>query len=74
MLTPDSDWESDLKPHIQRSNLKLDFIINRPENNEAEDPIGRPSKRQQGDMSYISPDASASDAGGIHLEGTVRYL
>lgn len=48
--------------------------MNGPENDEAEDSIGRPSKRQQGDTPYLSPNASGSDAGGIRLEDTVRYL
>ena len=74
MLTPSLDWELDLKPRIQRSNLDLGFMMNRPENDEAEDPISRPSKRQQGDTSYLSPDASGSDASGINLKDTVRYL
>ena len=70
MLTPCLDWESDLKPRIQCSDLDLGFMMNRPENDEAEDPIDRPSKRQQGDTSYLSPDASGSDA----MKNTVRYL
>lgn len=74
MLTPSLDWELDLKPRIQCSNLDLGFLMNRPEDNKTEDPIGRPSKRQQGNISYLSPDASKSDAGGINLKDTVRYL
>ena len=74
MLTPSLDWELDLKPRIQRSHLNLGFIMNGPENDEAEDPVGRPSKRQHGGTSYLSPDASGSDADGINLKDTVRYL
>ena len=74
MLTLSLDWELDLMPRIQRSNLNLGFMMNGPGNNEAEDPTGRPGKRQQGDMSYLSPDASGSDTGGINLKNTVRYL
>jgi hypothetical protein len=74
MLTPSLDWELDLKPRIQRFNLNLGFMMNGPENDEAGDPIGRPSKRQQGDTPCLSPNTSRSDAVGINLKDTVRYL
>lgn len=42
---------------------------------EAADSVGRPSKRQQGDTPYLSPDSSESTAvSAINLKDRVYFL
>lgn len=73
MLTSSLDWRLSLKPCIQRSYWNFDFM-DEPDH-EAEESVGRASKRQQGDTSYLSPGASRSDPTcGINLKDKVRYL
>ena len=74
MLTLSLEWEVGLKPRIKPYNFDLSFAMSWPGNNGADGPIGRPSKRQQGDTSYLSPAASGSRAGDTDLEESVRYL
>lgn len=54
----DLDWDPSLKPHVQQGFWDLD-ALGQP-NNEADDVVDRPSKRQQGERSFPSQDTSQS--------------
>lgn len=54
---PDLDWDPSLKPHFQQEVWDQNAL---GQGHEAHDIIDRPSKRQQGDRSFPSPDASQS--------------
>ncbi|KAL8791219.1 MAG: hypothetical protein Q9213_000176 [Squamulea squamosa] len=70
MFPRKAEWRQNLKPSIRRPYLDLGFL-DEPQN-EAEDSVGRRSKRQQGDTPYLSPVASGSNAtDGINLQGKV---
>ena len=62
MLTSSLDWQSILKPRIRPRMVNFDHLF--PTENEAEDSPERPSKRQQGDESYPSPNTSGTAATG----------
>ena len=71
MLTSSLDWEPSLKPRIAPLMLNLDFLI--PPQDEANDSLDRPSKRQHGEGTYPSPDTSgAAAAGDINPQDKVR--
>ena len=53
----DLDWELSLKPQILQENLWNLDALDQP-NNETEDVVERPSKRQQPDQSFPSPKTS----------------
>ena len=72
MLTSSLDWEPGLKPCIPPI-LNLGFLI--PPQDEAEDSPDRPNKRQYGEGTYPSPDASGAAAtGDINSQDKVRSL
>ena len=52
------DWNPSLKPEIQQNFWKW-VALGRP-NNEADDVVDRPSKRQQGERPFTSPNTSQS--------------
>jgi len=54
----DLDWDPSLKPDVQQEVWDLD-ALGQP-NNEADDVVDRPNKRQQGERSFPSPDTSQS--------------
>lgn len=62
MLTLSLDWEPSLKPRIPPPMINLGFLI--PPQDEAEDSLDRPSKRQHGEGTYPSPDTSGAAATG----------
>ena len=72
MLTSFLDWQSSLKPRILPPMWNFASLF-QPQN-EAEDSPDRPSKRQQGDESYLSPDASGAVAtDDINSKDEVRH-
>lgn len=54
----DLDWDPSLKPDVQQEVWDLD-ALGQP-NNDADDIVDRPNKRQQGERSLPSPDTSQS--------------
>ncbi|MCJ1258921.1 hypothetical protein MMC24_006755 [Lignoscripta atroalba] len=54
----DLDWDPSLKPDVQQEFWDLD-VLGQP-NNEADDDVDRPNKRQHGERSFPSPDTSKS--------------
>lgn len=60
MLTSSLDWQPSLKPCIRPTKANLDHLYRSED--EAEESLERPSKRQQGDESYLSPDTSGAAA------------
>ena len=57
MLTQLIDWQSSLKPRIRLSKPRVDHL---DREDEAGESLERPSKRQQRDEAYLSPDPSGA--------------
>ena len=64
-LTSSLDWQPSLKPCIRPTKVNLDHLYRSED--EAEESLERPSKRQQGDESYISPEISAEWLGPLPI-------
>ena len=70
MLTLSLDWEPSLKPRIPPPRIDLGFLI--PPQDQAEDSLDRPSKRQHGEGTYPSPDTlGAAAVDNINLQEKV---